>query len=144
MTVKANAKGILSIEESGYSSFEHEAHDAKFIIGHNFDLRTGKELTIKDVLTSAGIAKATTACDAAMRKAAKQYDADGSYEGECASALKEQYGPASFSIEKGGIRIHPEMGTAAFVLELEGALIPWSAIDHSLTTAGIALANASK
>jgi hypothetical protein len=95
-------------------------------------------------LTGAGISEAIAACDAAMQKAAGGAELEGRFVEPCASSLREEHGAASYSVEVGGLRLHPILGTAApFVLELEGALVPWSAVDGGLTTAGVAVRSAS-
>jgi hypothetical protein len=144
MTATLNAKGILSIEESGTSLLYGAAHDAKFTLGHNFDLTSGSELHIKDLLTAKGIANAVTACNTGLNKVAVQLGETSDYTDACAAALTEQDGPASFTVDQNGIRIHPSLGDAEFVLESNGALIPWTAIHRNLTKAGVRVLNASK
>jgi hypothetical protein len=144
MTTKLNAHGILSIEESGTSMLYGAAHDSKFVLGHNFDLATGKTIDIKDLLTAKGIANAIIACNTSLNRVAVQLGETDDYTPHCTEALTEQHGPASFTVEQAGLRVHPSLGSAAFALEANGALIPWTAVQRNLTKAGVKVRNASK
>jgi hypothetical protein len=75
---------------------------------------------------------------------AREVGADVDFGYACDNALKEEYGHASYTVEKGGLRVHPGLGHAAFFIEADGVLIPWSAIDRNLTASGVLALRASK
>lgn len=143
MTVKHNAKGFLSIGESGYSYSEGAAHDSKFVLGHNIDLATGAVFKAKDILTQPGAETAAEVCAGGIQKLRGDHEGFGvdADKDSCARALGYD---TSFTFDKSGIRLHPSMSGAEFVFEAEGVLIPWTVIDRNLTARGVEVMNATK
>jgi hypothetical protein len=60
--VSFNGKGILSVADTIGSDFEGAAHPNTTMTTSTFDLRSGKELSLSDVLLPAGLKELQKAC----------------------------------------------------------------------------------
>ena len=116
--VDTNRNGVLSLS-IGESSFMAGASSiANSLVGHTFDLNTGKKLKLTDVLQPAGIEKVKAAC-------VKEID-----EERCGFALDEKDGAANFTMQEDGLML---------VIKVpEEVLVPWSELASSVTPGLIA------
>jgi hypothetical protein len=157
MNVTHFAQGYLSVETKGFWNEEEGARSKRFAFGHNFELATGRSIGITELLTTSGLKKAVRACEAGLKQTARQVEEDDGDAGaddddessndflaRCSSAVREKEGPASFTFDEAGIRIHPRMAKNDASLEVDGSLVPWAAVEGGLTAAGLEILESTR
>jgi hypothetical protein len=114
--VVTNERGILGIVIGESSFMTGAAHMANSLDGVTFDLHTGKRLRLSDVLEPSGLATLRSKCVA-------------DYEDEwlCDLYLDESEGPASFTVEREGVRVLFRVP--------EEILVPWTELASGVTPA---------
>jgi hypothetical protein len=111
--VVTNARGILGLVLGESSFMTGAGHMANSLAGLTFDLRTGRRLHLRDVLQPSGLATVRSKC-------AEEYDA-----WVCDIYLDESEGPASFTVEREGLRLQ-------FMVPAD-LLVPWSDVATAVT-----------
>lgn len=112
--VVANAHGILSLSIGESSYMSGAGHMANSLVGESFDLHTGRQLHLRDVLDSAGLATLQARCVELHEP------------WHCELVLDEKDGPANFEIAPEGLRVNftvPDEMTVPWG-ELTGAVKP--------------------
>jgi hypothetical protein len=124
MTVVYNGKGILSVIDSNDYYSEGAAHPSVEMRTLNFDLRTGKQLQLTNILNADGKKKLVDACT-------KTYEPEGLDASYCTLTTDAQ-----FSVEATGIRfLQPEVPHVIFALGAEGQLVTWKSLKGNITNA---------
>jgi hypothetical protein len=138
--VTANESGLLSIRVTGSTRFlEDDAQPEPFERDYNFDLATGKNLRLSDVISQSGKAKMVDAClaDPDFKDAATRQ--------ECETSINETPidlgspppldNPAIFVATPKGIAVFIAVDLDAFDGDL---VVPWATLQSELTSAPFA------
>jgi hypothetical protein len=124
MTVVYNSRGILSVVDANDYMSEGAAHPSVVMRTYNFDLRTGKQLQLTNILNADGRKKLSVACT-------KIYEPEGLDSSFCGINADAQ-----FSVEAKGIRfLQPEVPHVIFALGAEGQMLPWKDLKGTVTSA---------
>jgi hypothetical protein len=128
-TVATNGAGLLSLFVSG-STFV-SGHLDRWIGSHTFDLRTGRQLALPDVLTPEGIALLRTACIEALQKAEDSSDAELATETCDRHMQSTPDQPVIFELEERGF--HLALALSNLAVGVEGAVVPWASLRGKTT-----------
>lgn len=138
-----NSGGVLSLSYSFYQEGNGAAHPNSFLVPINLDLKTGKWITLKNVVNEAGMKTLLDACKATWKQITSTPDASDFADSQpCEGALTfdPQYAKSeSFVIEKTGIRvlIANQLPHVILALAGEGTLVTWDKLGAGLITGSV-------
>ncbi|MFO0664104.1 MAG: hypothetical protein U0174_09135 [Polyangiaceae bacterium] len=139
--VSVNASGVLSVEYNHASYSNGAAHPNTTSMTINLDVKTGKWITLGDILTDAGKKTLLESCKKQWQATITAEAQDIEQNGECegATTLATGQKTESFTIEPTGLRIHidNQLPHAFVALAGEGFLVKWADLGAGLKAGSV-------
>ncbi|MFO0666616.1 MAG: hypothetical protein U0174_21855 [Polyangiaceae bacterium] len=130
--IASNTKGVLSVIYT-FDTVQYGDVYSEISLA-NLDLKTGKPITILDVVDASGVEFIISQCEAAWTDLTKQQgDARAFKPHHCRQALMDKLGEANeqFSLTTAGVVVHLDRQVsrdARHMLPEKGFLMPWSSL----------------